>query len=314
MLTSIVIPVYNGAKTIGKLVEKLISTFEYKNLQIVLVNDGSLDNSHEVCHKLFLKYPSIVTYINLAKNFGEHNAVMAGLYNTKGDYVVIMDDDFQNPPEEVSHLVNYAASRQFDVVYTYFGKKQHHWVRNLGSRFNNWVANFMLDKPKDLYLSSFKCLSRFIVQEIIKYTGPFPYIDGLALRSSRNIGQIKVSHEQRKEGRSNYTVRKLVNLWLNMFVNFSIIPLRVSTLLGFIFSLLGIIMSISVVIEKLSHPEVPIGWPSLMIVIMVFSGVQLLILGLLGEYLGRFFLSGNQTPQFVIRELYSGNKDKQNVE
>jgi glycosyltransferase involved in cell wall biosynthesis len=314
MLTSIVIPVYNGAKTIEELVEKLINTLEYKNIQIVLVNDGSPDNSHEVCHDLFLQYPSIVTYINLAKNFGEHNAVMAGLYNAAGDYVVIMDDDFQNPPEEVSRLTDYAQSRQFDIVYTYYEKKQHHWARNLGSRFNNWVTNFMLDKPKDLYLSSFKCLSRFIVQEIIKYKGPFPYIDGLALRASSNIGKIKVSHEQRKEGCSNYTFRKLVNLWLNMFVNFSIMPLRVSTLLGFILSFLGIIMSISVLIEKLSHPEVPIGWPSLMIAIMVFSGVQLLILGLLGEYLGRFFLSSNQTPQFVIREFYSGDKVKQDVE
>lgn len=303
-LLSLVIPVYNGASTIGRLVEKLIATLGLKNIQIILVNDGSQDSSHEVCRKLALRYPDIIIYINLSKNFGEHNAVMAGLNYADGDYVVVMDDDFQNPPEEVPRLVNEAASKQYDIVYTYYEKKQHTWFRNIGSRFNEWVANFMLDKPRGLYLSSFKCLSKFVVKEIVKYKGPFPYIDGLALRCTRNIGKIKAQHERRKEGRSGYTLRKLINLWLNMFVNFSISPLRLSTLLGITFSCLGVVISIYTIIEKFLHPEVPVGWPSLIIAIMVFSGVQLLILGLLGEYLGRLFLGNNQTPQFVIREVY----------
>ncbi len=311
MLITVVIPVYNGAKTIGRLVDKLIAILDTENLQIVLVNDGSHDNSHEVCHGLAMEYDSLLTYINLSKNFGEHNAVIAGLNYADGDYVVIMDDDFQNPPEEVTRLINEAKSKQYDIVYTYYEKKQHNWFRNIGSRFNNWVANFMLDKPKDLYLSSFKCLSRFVVKEIIKYKGPFPYIDGLALRCTRNIGKTKVSHDKRIEGRSGYTFRRLARLWLNMFVNFSIMPLRISSLLGLIFSCLGIIMSIYVVIERLLHPDVPIGWPSLIIVVMIFSGVQLLILGLLGEYLGHLLLDSNQTPQFVVREVYKG---KQNSE
>ena len=304
IVITIVIPVYNGARTIDKLVQKLLAISGSENLQIVLVNDGSNDNSHEVCYDLFLKYPDVVTFINLAKNFGEHNAVMAGLCYANGDYIVIMDDDFQNPPEEVLRLVNEASSKQLDVVYTYYKKKEHHWLRNMGSGFNNWVANFMLNKPNDLYLSSFKCISRFMAQEIIKYKGPFPYIDGLALRCSRNIGTIEVSHAKRREGRSNYNFRKLVRLWLNMFVNFSVMPLRISTFLGFIFSFLGIGMSVYFIIDKFLHPETPVGWPSLIIAIMIFSGTQLLILGLLGEYLGRLFMTNNQTPQFVVRDIY----------
>lgn len=307
-LLSIVIPVYNGANTIDGLVEKLLAILGLEHLQIILVNDGSLDNSHEVCHKLARKYPEIIIYINLSKNFGEHNAVIAGLNYADGDYAVIMDDDFQNPPEEVLRLINEATSKQYDIVYTYYERKQHSWFRNIGSKFNEFIANFMLQKPRNLYLSSFKCLSKFVVQEIIKYKGPFPYIDGLALRCTRNIGKIKVQHKKRKEGRSGYTLRKLINLWLNMFVNFSINPLRLSTLLGLIFSCLGVIITICTIIEKFLHPKIPVGWPSLIIAIMTFSGVQLLILGLLGEYLGRLFLSNNQTPQFVIREVFKGGK------
>ncbi|HPZ08151.1 MAG TPA: glycosyltransferase family 2 protein [Candidatus Eremiobacteraeota bacterium] len=302
---SIVIPVYNGAKTIGHLTEKLVELLGNRKLQIVLVNDGSKDKSHEICRDMALKYASIITYINLSKNFGEHNAVMAGLNYVKGDYVVIMDDDFQNLPEEVSMLFDEAINKKYDILYTFYRKKEHDWFRNLGSYFNNWVANFMLDKPKDLYLSSFKCLSRFVVKEIIKYKGPFPYIDGLALRCTRNIGKIEVHHEKRKEGQSGYTLRKLINLWLNMFVNFSIIPLRLSSWLGILFSILGGILSILVVIEKVLKPHEAIGWPSLIIAIMIFSGVQLLILGLLGEYLGRLFLSDNQTPQFLVYEVFN---------
>jgi undecaprenyl-phosphate 4-deoxy-4-formamido-L-arabinose transferase len=164
----------------------------------------------------------------------------------------------------------------------------------------------MLDKPPDLYLSSFKCLSRFTVGEILKYPGPFPYIDGLALRCTGNIGKLEVRHEPRREGRSNYTFRKLVRLWLNMFVNFSVMPLRVSTLMGLAFSALGFLMGVWVFIEKMVRPDVPVGWPSVIVAILLFSGVQLIMLGLLGEYLGRLFLSSNQTPQYVVREVLQG--------
>lgn len=309
MQVSIVIPVYNGAASIGPLVERLVDILGTNALQIVLVNDGSPDNSDEICRSLYLRFPDTITYVKLAKNFGEHNAVMAGLHHARGDYVVIMDDDFQNPPEEVIRLIEYAYVHHYDVVYTYYPRKQHHWLRNLGSRLNDRIANFMLDKPRDLYLSSFKCLNRFTVDEILKYPGPFPYIDGLALRCTQNIGKLEVRHEPRREGRSNYTLRKLVRVWLNMFVNFSVMPLRVSTLMGLTFSAFGFLLGISVFVEKMVRPDVPLGWPSVIVAIVLFSGVQLIMLGLVGEYLGRLFLSSNQTPQFVVREVLDGETE-----
>lgn len=304
MYVSILIPVYNGAKTIQDVVRKVDRVLKDEKLQFILVNDGSPDNSHEVCLSLCKEYRGKICYVRLAKNFGEHNAVMAGLHHVKGDYVVVMDDDFQNPPEEVPALLKEAAEYSYDAVYTFYEKTRQPLLRRLGSRFNNQVANVLLDKPKDLYLSSFKCMSHFAVQEIVKYNGPYPYIDGLLLRCTRNIGKIQVRHEDRKEGASGYTFRKLVHLWLNMFVNFSVTPLRISSLIGLALNIAGLILGIVVVLDKLEHPDTPVGWPSLIIAIIVFSGVQLVMLGLIGEYLGKLFLSTNQTPQFVVRDIH----------
>lgn len=309
MKLSVVIPVFFGQSTIGRLVHKLFEILTDYELEIVLVDDGSLDSSHEVCLALYEKYKNSLTYVRLSKNFGEHNAVMAGLRYSTGDYAVIIDDDFQNPPEAVINLAKTAVEGEYDVVYSSYPKKQHSIFRNLGSRFNNLIAGFLLDVPRNLYLSSFKCLSRFAVNEIVKYIGPFPYIDGLILRSTRKIGTVEVAHNKRQEGKSGYTFRKLVHLWLNMFVNFSIMPLRISSILGLIFSGFGLVFSTVVVIEKLNNPSLPIGWPSLIIAFLVFAGVQLFILGLLGEYLGRLYLSSNQTPQYVVREMYCRSDD-----
>jgi undecaprenyl-phosphate 4-deoxy-4-formamido-L-arabinose transferase len=303
VLISVVIPVYNGARTIGPLVGRLHDALGGRTLQIVLVDDGSEDASDEACRALSAHYAGVVTYVKLGRNFGEHNAVMAGLWHARGDYTVIMDDDFQNPPEEVGRLVDHALSHGYDVVYTHSPVKHHHWMRNLGSRLNDRVANFMLDKPRHLYLSSFKCLNRFLVDQVLMYRGPYPYIDGLVLRCTRNIGALEVGHAPRREGRSNYTPRKLLRLWLNMFVNFSVMPLRVSTVVGLACSLLGLALGVEALVERLVRPGVPAGWASVLVPIVLFSGVQLVMLGLLGEYLGRLFLTENQTPQFVVREV-----------
>ena len=302
---SVVIPVYNAEQTIAALTERLIDVARARgSLQVVLVNDGSRDRSHEVCHELAEKHRDVVTYLRLAKNFGEHNAVMAGLRHAQGAYVVVMDDDFQHRPEDACRLYEEARAKGFDLVYSSFPRREHGLGRRLGSRFNGWVANFMLDKPKDLYLSSFKCMSRWLVREIVRYRGPFPYVDGLALRCTRNIGRVEVVHQQREAGRSGYTLRKLVGLWGNMFVSFSVMPLRVSTLLGFVLIALAAAGSVYVLIEKLAGRHVPEGWPFLAIIIMLFSGSQLLILGILGEYLGRLYLAINETPQAVVQDSY----------
>jgi len=306
MKITVVIPVYNGANTISGLTDELIGHFGKDAFEIILVNDGSPDNSHDVCVAIQKKYERIVKYILLAKNYGEHNAVMAGLNSSTGDYVAVIDDDFQNPPSEIRKLLDKAVSDSLDVVYGYYDKKQHSLFRNLGSKFNDAMANVLLNKPRDLYLSSFKCMSRFVVKEITKYKGPFPYIDGLLLRSTRNIGKVLVKHHERKEGKSGYTLRKLVRLWLNMFVNFSIYPLRLSALLGFVFLGIGIFSSIWLVIEKIINPNIPMGITSILIGILVFGGIQLLILGVIGEYLGKLYLTDNQTPQYTIREILGG--------
>lgn len=308
MKISIVIPVYNGEKSIGKLVDELVTTLSSYELEIVLVNDASPDNSGAVCESLFRKYEKTVKYILLSRNFGEHNAVMAGLNRATGDYAVVIDDDFQNPPEEIEKLIAKAKKEDLDVVYSYYDKKEHSLFRNMGSRFNNFVASCLLNKPLDLYLSSFKCMSRFTVDQVIKYKGPFPYIDGLIWRSTRNVGKVLVRHSKREEGRSGYTLRKLVRLWLNMFVNFSIYPLRMSMLLGAAFSCLGCVLSALLIADKILHPGIPVGVTSILVAIMVFSGVQMIMLGLIGEYLGKLFLADNQTPQFIERAVYTSNK------
>jgi glycosyltransferase involved in cell wall biosynthesis len=307
---SIVIPVYNSEETIGRLVEELVAELaDLCSFEIILVNDRSKDNSEKVCLSLFNKYPLIVRFFSLAKNVGEHNAVMAGLNNISGDFVVIMDDDFQNPIEEVKALIEFAVQKDYDVIYTYYEKKEHSLFRNLGSFFNDRVANLMLGKPKDLYLSSFKLIRKTLVDEIIKYDLPFPYIDGLILRSTENIGKIKVKHDARKVGKSGYTISKLVSLWLNMFINFSILPLRFATLLGFVFAGVGFLLGILAILERLTNPNLPQGYTYLFVFIALISGVQLISIGILGEYIGRFFLSHNKQPQFIIKSAYRAGPD-----
>lgn len=305
MKLTVLIPVYNSEKTIGGLVDELVKSLGAScDLEIVLVNDNSPDRSEDVCASLFEKHKGTVKFYSLSKNVGEHSAVMAGLNHVTGDYTVIMDDDFQNPVSEVIKLASAAAENDHDVVYSYYKKKKHNFFRNIGSAFNDRVANVMLKKPKGLYLSSFKVLNKFLVDEIIKYRAPFPYIDGLILQTTDKIGRVEVEHREREEGASGYTLKKLVALWLNMFTNFSILPLRVAIVLGFVFALVGLVLGVYTVVEKLLIPDLPIGFASLFVAISVFAGVQLISLGMVGEYVGRIFLSLNRKPQYTIRKRY----------
>jgi glycosyltransferase involved in cell wall biosynthesis len=298
---SVVIPVYNGAATIGALIDALETLPVEGGLEIILVVDGSPDQSLPVCRARIACAKSPMVLVNLSRNFGEHNAVMAGLHQARGAHVITMDDDLQNPPSEVLKLLARAQKSGADVVYACYADKQHaHW-RNWGSRFTNWVADLLLDKPRGLYLSSFRCMSRFLVEQIIKYDGPFSYIDGSILQATQSIEQLEVLHLPRAEGHSNYTLRRLIRLWMNMFLNFSVMPLRIATLAGVIFSILGGIVAVLVVIEA-AFFETPRGWGSVMAGILLLSGVQLSILGIAGEYLGRLFLTANRKPQFIVRE------------
>jgi glycosyltransferase involved in cell wall biosynthesis len=309
---SIVVPVYNGAGTVGTLVEALESLDVPGGLEIVLVVDGSPDNSLEVCRGLLAKAAVPITLVNLARNFGEHNAVMAGLHQARGAHVINMDDDLQNPPSELLKILEHAQRTGADVVYTYYAAKEHESWRNWGSRFTNWVADFLLDKPRGLYLSSFRCMSAFLVEQVLKYDGPFAYIDGLILQATQSIERIQVVHLPRAEGRSNYTLRRLIRLWLNMFLNFSVMPLRIATLAGAGFSVLGGLVAIAVVVEALFF-DTPRGWASVMAAVLLLSGVQLSILGIAGEYLGRLFLTANRKPQFIIRDCERAEPGEQKL-
>jgi undecaprenyl-phosphate 4-deoxy-4-formamido-L-arabinose transferase len=299
---SFVIPVYNGSGTVGKVVEDIHEIYADLELEVVLVNDGSHDDSEHTCIALQERHPKSVTFVHLSRNFGEHNAVMAGLNHASGAHVAVLDDDGQNPPGEVRRMYDELRAHDYDVVYGRYRVKQHDWLRNLGSWFNDRIANFMLNKPRDLYLSSFKVMNRFVVDEITHYTGAFPYIDGLILRTTGNLGQVDVEHMDRRDAQSNYTLRRLFLLWLNMFLNFSITPLRLSVLLGSVTSLISIFLMAAVVIEKLYvRPNMPVGVPAILVTVMFFAGVQFVILGAIGEYLGRIFLDQSKNPQFVVR-------------
>jgi undecaprenyl-phosphate 4-deoxy-4-formamido-L-arabinose transferase len=301
MKLSVCIPVYNGAKTICALVERVTRVCASRNLEIVLVNDGSLDNSEEVCNDLAEKFEN-VTAITLRKNFGQHNAVLCALAHCTGDYAAIIDDDFQNPPEEIEKLLT-EALKGFDVVYSKYRVKKHHVIRNLGSWFNDVMATALLRKPKDLYLSSFKVIARPIINEIVKYKGPFPYIDGLILRATASISSVYVEHSAREEGHSNYTLGRLVNLWLNMFVNFSIRPMRVISLVGVVTSALSFVLGIVFLVQRIRHPETPPGWASITVLVLFLGGIQTFALGIIGEYVGKNYLDRNGTPQWTIKSI-----------
>jgi glycosyltransferase involved in cell wall biosynthesis len=301
---SIVVPVYRGADTVGTLVDALADLEIPGGIEVVLVNDGSPDNSAEVCRALTARRDIAVSFVNLARNFGEHNAVMAGFHHVRGAYVITMDDDLQNPPSEVKRLYEYTRDNGYDVVYTRYKDKRHAAWRNWGSRFANRVADVLLDKPRGLYLSSFRCVSAFVTDNVIRYEGPFPYIDGLVLQVTQNIGSLEVEHLPRAMGRSNYTLRRLIRLWANLFFNFSVMPLRLSVLLGFMMSGLGVLGAIFVILEAiLVTPRPPAGWASLMVAVLLLAGIQLILIGVVGEYLGRVFLTANRKPQYLVREL-----------
>lgn len=304
MKLSVVIPVYNSEANIASLIEKLQFALDGTTFEIVLVNDGSRDNSERVCTRLAKNF-SNVRFISLRRNYGEFNAVMCGLNWTKGDFCVMIDDDFQNPPEEILKLVETAEKGDFDVVYTYYSKKEHAVYRNLGSRLVNWVTTYSIKKPKDLYLSSFKLIRKEVVEEIIKYQGPYPYIDGLIFRITKNIGTVQVLHQKREEGVSNYTWRKLISLFLNILFCYSSLPIRLFMPIGVSLFGLGFLLLAFFFVQWIIGPD-PKGWQVVTAAMIFIGGIQCTLLSVLGEYIGKSFMAQSGQPQYVIK-YNSGN-------
>jgi glycosyltransferase involved in cell wall biosynthesis len=302
-LISIVIPTYNGSKTLPKLVEELIVTFVNLKIEIVIVNDFSPDATHEQCLSLLERYSDKITYIKFSKNFGEHSAVMAGLKYSEGDLVIIMDDDYQNPPNEALRLLEYSLKNNYDVVYTKYLIKKDSLFRNLISKIANVSAELLLKKPSSVYFSSFKLIKRNIVNEIVKYTGPFPFIDGLILSITQNIGSFDVRHDKRIVGKSGYNLYKLIKHYGNLTTNFSTIPIHLFSILGLIITVLSIFFIILIFIEKIINPNIPQGYSTILTAVFFFAGLQLLFLGLIGEYVGKILKNVNKENQYNINFL-----------
>ena len=292
MLLSVVIPVYHGSVTIQKLVESTQAQLEGYSFEIVLINDGSKDDSEKVCIQLSAKFNNI-SFLSLRKNFGEFQAVMCGLNHAKGDYVVIIDDDFQNPPSEIIKLLETAQEGEFDVVYSQYDEKKHHQFRNIGSWFVNQITTSLFKKPQDLYLSSFKLIKKEVVEEICKYKGPYPYIDGLIFNITDNVGKVTVQHNDRHHGESNYTAKKLASLFLNIIFGYSLLPVRLAMFLGFLSTFVALVLSIFQFMDVVNYP--------IRLVVLFVGGIQLISIGIVGEYIGKTFLTQSNTPQYTLK-------------
>ena len=303
-LVSFVIPCYRSEHTIAGVVEEInraMAGLPQYDHEIVLVNDCSPDGTFAVLERL-ARQDGRICAVDLAKNFGQHAAIMAGLSHTRGDYVVCLDDDGQTPADEVGKLLE-KLEEGYDVVYASYEHKQHSKFRNWGTRVNCKMTEIMLGKPKDLAIPSYLAAKRFIIDEMLNYKHCFPYVDGLVLRSTRRICNVPVNHRQRQEGESGYTIGKLLSLWMNGFTSFSVKPLRLATYAGVATAMLGFLYAIYIIIKYFVDSSVPVGWSSTMALQLVLGGIILVVLGLIGEYIGRIYMCINASPQFVEREV-----------
>lgn len=299
---SFVIPCYKSEQSISKVVREILETVNPgHSFEIILVNDGSPDNTLSVIRKLCNAFPQLVKGINLSRNFGQSAAIMAGLNSSKGDIIVCLDDDGQSPVDSVETMIR-KIEEGFDLVYADYLEKKETPFRLFGSKINEIMMTSLLNKPKEITVNSFFACNRMVVDEVIHYKGAYPYLPGLVLRATRNITNVKVVHRERAEGKSGYTFKKLLSLWINGFTSFSVKPLRLAVFLGIFFSFIGFAFLIVLLIRKLVGNNVQIGWTSIISVITFFDGLMLIVMGLIGEYVGRIYLCINSTPQFVVKE------------
>ncbi len=302
MLVSVVIPCYNSQDSIRKVVELTIAEFQKMpqyTYEFILVNDYSKDGTFIKIKELSEQYPC-VRGINLARNFGQHNALMAALNYTDGDFIVGMDDDLQTHPSQMYKLLD-TIQEGYDLVYGNYAKRKNPFLKNLSSKFNKVTSRILLGRPKNIVSSNYWVITRLVRDEVVKYTNYNPYIDAIFYRVTSNIADVTIEHHQREQGSSNYTVRKLVRLWM-AYWNFSVIPLRISSLLGSLFAFGGFIGFVAILIRQLIAPSSQMGWASIMCAMLLFFGFVLLVLGIIGEYLGKIMLCINNTPQYIIRE------------
>lgn len=307
---SVVIPCYNSAKMIGIVVKDVINNivtrraeFDY---EIILVNDGSKDTTWEVIRALARDNINIVA-VNFSKNYGQHSALMAGYRCVTGDIILGLDDDGEHNPNEMFQLID-KLLEGYDYVCADYETNQSKF-RSLGTRLNNIMATMLIDKPKDIDFASYYVMSRFVIDEIVRYRQPYPYVGGLLLRATRNIATVPLTRQKRLQGQSGYNMRKMMSLWFNGFTAFSVKPLRIATGLGLISSMIGFIWMIVLILEKLLGKELALGYTSIMACIIFFCGMIMVLLGIIGEYIGRIYISINNAPQYVIKEIVEHRSD-----
>ena len=309
---SFIIPCYRSEKTLGSVVEEIRTTMDKMadryDYDIFLINDSSPDGTAGVIKKLCEENDRI-RGISFARNFGQHAALMPGFRYSDGDICVALDDDGQTPANQVDRLLD-AIENGADAVYAKYDHKKHSGFRNFGSRVNDLMLRIMLSKPKELFVSSYFAVKRFVVEDMIRYENSYPYVIGLVLRSTKAIVNVDIDHRDRMEGSSGYTLKKLLGLWFNGFTAFSVKPLRIATFIGGVSACMGLLYGLYVIIRRLiiDIPDEAMGFAALMSAIVFFGGMILLMLGLIGEYIGRIYISMNNSPQYVIRDRWNLDK------
>lgn len=308
-MISVVIPCYRSQFSIESVVDGTYRTLSQRDelFEIILINDGSPDEVWSVITKLTEKYPDIVKGINFTKNYGQHAALLAGYKYSKGDIVISMDDDGQTNPEFIWKLID-KLNEGFDVVYAKYPVTKESLFRRLGSWANNKMSEDLIGKPKNVKGTSFNAIRRYVIEDMIKYDKSYPYIGGLVYRATSNIGDVEIEHSERKQGKSGYTLNKLVNLTLNGFTAFSVKPLRIASYLGIFSAFIGFIYAVVIIIRKIVNPSIQLGYSSLMSAILFIGGLIMFLLGMIGEYVGRIYISINNQPQYVIKEIVDNEK------
>lgn len=306
---SIVIPCYNSEKTITKVVDGIVETVKGRkeyDYEIILVNDGSKDNTWGVIENLAENNCKIKA-INFSQNFGQHNAMMAGYRQTTGDYILGMDDDGENDPHVMFQLID-KLDEGYDCVMAEYEERRP-LFRRLGTMLNNAMAEIMIDKPKNITCTSYYVVKRFVINQVVEYHNAYPYIAGLLLQATKNWGTVQIQRAERLEGKSGYTIKKLLLLWINGFTAFSVKPLRVATCLGMLCSLLGFLWGAFLIIRKLAGINIESGYTSMIACMVFFFGIIMIMLGIIGEYIGRIYISINNAPQYVIKEIKYQNEN-----
>jgi undecaprenyl-phosphate 4-deoxy-4-formamido-L-arabinose transferase len=303
---SIVVPVYRSADCLTALVQAIAESVSETvgDYEVILVNDGSMDRTWPVIESLCRDHPEVVG-IDLRRNFGQDNAILTGLRFARGRSIAVMDDDLQHDPADLPRMLAKLAQGP-DVVFADFRAKRQALWKNLGSWFNGKLAEWVLDKPRGIYLSPFKVMRRDVAELICRYRGPEPYVDGLLFQVTSRFDQVRVDHHGRFAGESNYNLARSIAVWTRLAVGFSVRPLRLVTWSGLILGALGAALTVLIVANRLLDPGrfvgVVAGWASLMAGLLFIGGIQMIFLGILGEYTGRLHAAvGGQKPQATIR-------------